>query len=210
MAKKQDTRERILDVAEKSILEKGFDATSIEEIITAINISKGGFFYHFPDKNALAHALLIRYIEIENQLFDDIFGRAKELDDDPYHTMLIGLKMLAELLDDLPNGHPGCLIASVCYQDRLFDPLVKELYTNALLTWRSRFRTMFEDIVIAYPANEDVNLDHLADMLSGVVEGGIILARALNCPHAVATQILQFRLYIKLLFSPNQKKSSPS
>ena len=29
--------------------------------------------------------------------------------------------MLSELLADLPGGHPGCLIASYCYQDRLFD-----------------------------------------------------------------------------------------
>lgn len=29
--------------------------------------------------------------------------------------MLIGLKMLAELLNDMPNGHPGCVIAAATY-----------------------------------------------------------------------------------------------
>ena len=45
------TRERILDVAEAAVLEKGFAATSIEELITAVGITKSGFLYHFKDKN---------------------------------------------------------------------------------------------------------------------------------------------------------------
>jgi AcrR family transcriptional regulator len=54
--KGSDTRERILDVAEGAVLEKGFAATSIEEVIAAVGITKSGFFYHFKDKNELAKA----------------------------------------------------------------------------------------------------------------------------------------------------------
>src|SRR5215471_5284107 len=118
--KGSDTRERILDVAEGSVLEKGFAATSIEEVIAAVGITKSGFFYHFRDKNELAKALLIRYVEREDALFDDLFARADELNEDPLHGFLVGLKMMSELMADLPNGHPGCLVASYCYQDRLF------------------------------------------------------------------------------------------
>ena len=111
-----DTRERILDAAEAAVLEKGFAATSIEELIAAVGITKGGFFYHFKDKSELAKALLIRYVERENALFDDLFARADALNEDPLHGFLVGLKMLSELMADLPNGHPGCLVASFCYQ----------------------------------------------------------------------------------------------
>ena len=38
--KGSDTKERILDVAEAAVLEKGFAATSIEELIAAVNITK--------------------------------------------------------------------------------------------------------------------------------------------------------------------------
>ncbi|MEM8652117.1 MAG: helix-turn-helix domain-containing protein, partial [Pseudomonadota bacterium] len=103
MEQKIDTRSRILDIAESAVLEKGFEATSIDEIVAAAKISRGGFFYHFKDKNALARAMLERYIEVENALYDDLFARAKELDDDPLHTMLIGLKMLAEMLEEMPT-----------------------------------------------------------------------------------------------------------
>ena len=53
-----ETREQLLDAAETSVLEKGFGATSIEELIAAVGITKSGFFYHFPDKGKLAKALL--------------------------------------------------------------------------------------------------------------------------------------------------------
>ncbi len=110
--KGSDTRERILDVAEAAVLEKGFAATSIEELIAAVGITKSGFFYHFKDKNELAKALLVRYVERENALFDDLFARADELNEDPLHGFLVGLKMMSEMMADLPNGHPGCLVAS--------------------------------------------------------------------------------------------------
>ena len=134
-----DTRERILDAAESAILDKGFAATSIEELIAAVGITKSGFFYHFKDKGELAKALLVRYVERENALFDDLFARADQLNEDPLHGFLVGLKMMAEMMGDLPGGHPGCLVASYCYQDRLFDREVRELSAAAVLGWRRRF-----------------------------------------------------------------------
>jgi TetR/AcrR family transcriptional regulator, transcriptional repressor for nem operon len=135
--KGSDTKERILEVAQATVLEKGFAATSIEELIAAVDITKSGFFYHFKDKNELAKALLLRYVEREDALFDDLFRRADELNEDPLHGFLVGLKMMSELMADLPNGHPGCLVASFCYQDRLFDKEVRDLNAKAVLNWRA-------------------------------------------------------------------------
>ena len=47
-------------------------------------------------------------------------------------AFLIGLKLLAEVMADLPNGHPGCLIASICYQERLFDREVRDLTARSV------------------------------------------------------------------------------
>lgn len=202
MAKGTETRARILDIAEARVLEKGFEATSIDEIVAAAEISRGGFFYHFQDKNVLAQAMLERYIETEDRLYDDLFARARELNDDPLHSMLIGLKMLAELLADMPERHPGCVIAATAYQDRLFDQGVRDLNRKAILGWRARFRGMFEDIAKVYEPREPVDLDALGDMVSGVVEGGLVLERALREGNAAAEQVMLLRTYLKLLFAP--------
>ncbi len=201
MNKPTDTRTRIMDYAEASVLQKGFEATSIDEIVATVGISKGGFFYHFKDKNALARALLERYIAAEDRLYDDLFARARELNEDPLHAMLIGLKFLAELLDDMPNGHPGCVVAATAYQDRLFDKGVCDLNRDAILSWRKRFRGMFQEIAEAHSPREAVDLDALGDMVSGVVEGALVLERVLGERGTVAAQILQLRTYIRLLFS---------
>jgi TetR/AcrR family transcriptional repressor of nem operon len=195
-----DTRERLLEVAEVSVLEKGFAATSIEELIAAVGITKNGFFYHFKDKNELAKALLLRYVEREEALFDDLFARADELNEDPLHGFLVGLKMMAEMMADLPNGHPGCLIAAYCYQDRLFDREVRELNTAAVLNWRVRFRNRLDLIAARYPPKVNADLDDLADMLSVIADGGIILSKTVNDKEALARQILLYRDFIRVVF----------
>ncbi|MEJ2517045.1 MAG: TetR/AcrR family transcriptional regulator [Methyloceanibacter sp.] len=205
MARGEDTRKKILDVAQDAVLTKGFDATSIDEIVANAQLTKSGFFYHFRDKNALAHALIERHIQVEDQLFDEVFGRAKDLADDPLQVALIALKLLAELIEDMPNGHPGCIVATAVYQDRLFNPDVREANRRAVLGWRSRFRAMFDAIVEVYPANDAVDLDDLADMVSSVIEGGIVMARAVSEPSITARQIMLLRSYVRLLFSPQLK-----
>ena len=198
--KGSNTRDRILDVAEAAILEKGFAATSIDELIAAVGITKNGFFYHFKDKSELAKALLVRYVAREDTLFDDLFRRADELDEDPLHGFLVGLKMMSEVMADLPTGHPGCLVAAYCYQDRLFDREVRDLYTSAMLGWRRRFRERLELVVARYPPHITVDLDHLADMLSAIAEGGIIVSKVIKDKRALSQQLMLYREFIRAVF----------
>ena len=131
-----DTRERILEVAEAAVLAKGFAATSIDELIAAVGITKSGFFYHFKDKGELAKAMLLRYLEHDKALLDDMFSRADELNEDPLHGFLVGMKMFAEMMANLPEAHPGCLAASFCYQDQLFNREIRKLNAEGMLAWR--------------------------------------------------------------------------
>ena len=198
--KGSNTRDRILDVAEAAILEKGFAATSIDELIAAVGITKNGFFYHFKDKSELAKALLVRYVARVDMPFDDLFRRAGELDEDPLHGFLVGLKMMSEVMADLPAGHPGCLVAAYCYQDRLFDREVRDLYTSAMLGWRRRFRERLELIVARYPPRIAVDLDHLADMLSAIAEGGIVVSKVIKDKRALSQQLMLYREFIRAVF----------
>ncbi|QDL94119.1 TetR/AcrR family transcriptional regulator (plasmid) [Paroceanicella profunda] len=207
---KPSTRERLLDIAEAGVLAKGFGATSIEEIISEAGISKNGFFYHFRDKNELARALLQRYLDTEEALLDDVFSRARELHGDPLHSFLIGLKLLSEMMADLPNGHPGCLVATFTYSERMFDRDVRELNRNAVLIWRARFLKMLEEIAATYSPRDDVDLRSLADMISNTVEGGIVLSKAVGQPQILSEQLLLLRSYVRLLFEPVEARAAPT
>jgi len=203
VARGTDTKRRIMDIAQESILAKGFDATSIEEIVTSAEMTKSGFFYHFPDKNALAHALIERHIEVEDALFDDLFDRARALTDDPLQVMLVGLKLLAELIADMPGRHPGCIVATAVYQDRLFNADVRAANRRAGVGWRARVRAMLDDILEIYPMHDRVDPDDLADLVNTVIEGGLVMGRALDDPGMTPRQILLLRSYLKLQFSPS-------
>jgi AcrR family transcriptional regulator len=197
------TRQQILDAAEAAVLAKGFSGTSIDELTAAVGISKSGFFYHFRDKSQLAKALLERYVEEDNKIFDRIFSRADDLSEDPLHSFLISLKMLAEVFEDLPNGHPGCMVASICYHEQLFDREVQRINAEAVLGWRSRFRERLERVAQQYPPRFDVKLDDLADMLSVVADGGIILSKATGDKSCLPRQLLLYRDFLRLVFQPS-------
>ncbi len=197
-----DTRDRILEIAEAAVLAKGFAATSIDELIAAVGITKSGFFYHFKDKGELAKALLLRYLDRDKALLDDMFRRADELNEDPLHGFLVGLKLFAEMMANLPEVHPGCLAASFCYQDQLFNREIRKLNADGMLAWRTRFRQRLDLIAKRYPPRQEVDLDALADTMSTLVEGGLILGRALNDVTILPRQVLLYRDFVRMVFAP--------
>lgn len=195
------TRDRLLDLAEAAVLAKGFAATSIDELIAAAGITKSGFFYHFKDKADLAKALILRYLERDGELLDDLFRRGDELHDDPLHGFLVGLKLFAEMMANLPEAHPGCLAASFAYQDQIFNREIRELNATGLLAWRRRFHERLLLIAERYPPRPDVDLEALADMAASMVEGGMIVGRALRDATILPRQVLLYRDYVRTVFA---------
>ena len=198
--KRESARERILDLAEAAVLQKGFGATSIEELIAGAGISKSGFFYHFPDKGALAKALLQRSMERDRELLGDVFARAEDLADDPLHGFLVGLKVLAEQMAGMSEVHPGCMVATVTYQERLFDEEVRRMNVEYLMRMRRRFARWLSEIAAVHPPRAEVDLDALADNLTATVEGAIILSKALGDEGLMGRQMRLYRSYVRLLF----------
>jgi AcrR family transcriptional regulator len=194
------TRDRILDLAESAVLEKGFAATSIDELIAAAGITKSGFFYHFKDKGELAVALMERYIAHNDAVLADIFRRADELNEDPLHGFLVAMKLFAEMTADLPSTHPGCLVASFCYQDRLFSQEVRDLTTRGVSAWRKLFFDRLTRIAERYPPRIPVDLQALADMANALVDGGIIQSRVMRDKAILPQQIMLYRDFVRAVF----------
>src|SRR3954453_14486298 len=58
-----DTSGRILDIAERLVQTRGFNAFSYADIAAALNITKASLHYHFPTKAILGERLVERYQE---------------------------------------------------------------------------------------------------------------------------------------------------
>ena len=198
--KGERTRERLMDLAYESIVEKGFAATSIEELVEAAGITKSGFFYHFRDKNDLARQLFERFLSEDEGIIETLENRARELSDDPLQSFLIFLNVYAQMMDDMEALHPGCMVATVTYQERMFDAEVRQMNVDYLRRMRERFVRWLKEIVARYPPRIPVELDELADQLNVIVEGAIIQSKALRDESLMGKQTRLYRNHIKLLF----------
>ena len=199
-SKGERTRERLMDLAYESIVEKGFAATSIEELVEAAGITKSGFFYHFRDKNDLARQLFERFLSEDEGIMETLEKRARELSDDPLQSFLIFLNVYAQMMDDMEALHPGCMVATVTYQERMFDAEVRQMNVDYLRRMRERFVRWLKEIVARYPPRIPVELDELADQLNVIVEGAIIQSKALRDESLMGKQTRLYRNHIKLLF----------
>lgn len=56
------TRDSILAVAEKLLEEKGYESTSLQEILDELKISKGGFYHYFTSKEAVMEEVCVRRV----------------------------------------------------------------------------------------------------------------------------------------------------
>jgi len=194
------TREHILATAETMILQRGYSGTSIEEIIGEAGITKGGFFYHFAGKSDLARNLMLRYLENDSKFFGELSDRARSLTEDPLQQYLLFLKLMAEALADMPGTHPGCLVASFTYEAQQFDDEIRSLNSQGMLSWRELFMEHLQGVAAKYPMKIETSLDELADLLTSVIEGGIIGSKVVDNGDALPKQILHYRSYIRLVF----------
>jgi hypothetical protein len=105
-------------------------------------------------------------------------------------------------LGNLPETHPGCLAASFCYQDQLFNREIRELNAEGVLAWRNRFRERLDVIASRYPPRSEVDLEAMADMAATLVEGGLILGRMLGDVTILPRQIVLYRDFIRSVFLP--------
>ena len=194
------TRDRILTVAQDLILENGYSGTSIDQIIENSAITKGGFFYHFEGKRDLAKNLLIRFLDEDYQLSNELLKRAKSLSEDSLQQLLIFLNLMIEQARELPGGHPGCLVASYIYESQQFDSEIHEIARQGIQNWKMLIELALRDAYEKHPTVLEVDLREIADMLAAIYEGAIVLGKLANDPNILCSQLSHYRTYIRFLF----------
>ena len=112
------------------------------------------------------------------------------------------LKLYAELLDGVTPERSGCVAASMAYQENQVSRQVAARMRDLVLEWRRHFRSMIDDVVAQYPPRDQIDLDAVADMCAGVLQGSVVLAKMLKDQRVMSQQVMALRSYIKLLFQP--------
>lgn len=83
MAKAEITRLLILQKAFELIYTRGYQATSVDEIIATTNVTKGAFYYHFGNKEEMGLAVIreIMYPGMTQALIEPLLNSERPLED---------------------------------------------------------------------------------------------------------------------------------
>lgn len=92
------TRDRILDVALRQFTEKGFDATSLQEIADELGVTKAALYYHFKSKDDILVALHMRMHELGRHTLE-------RLDEEPV-TLELWESLLSSLIEEMLAQRP--------------------------------------------------------------------------------------------------------
>lgn len=72
--KAEERRTEILDAAQRLFMSRGYDATTVNDLIKDVGLSKGAFYHHFASKDEVLRALVWRMAEqglaAQQPLFD--------------------------------------------------------------------------------------------------------------------------------------------
>ncbi|CCQ74824.1 TetR/AcrR family transcriptional regulator [Magnetospira sp. QH-2] len=194
------TRTAIMDAAQSLILDQGFAATSVDQIIAKTGITKGAFFYHFKAKSALAQALIDRHALLDKAHYDSTLAKVQSLTSEPRAQLLLLVGILADEMEGMTEPYPGCLYASYCYEVQLFDDNTAGTIVDALLYWRKELGALIQRVIDGHPPRFDTKAEDLADMVLSLYEGGFILERTHETAGLTGIHLRHFRQYLEMLF----------
>ena len=113
MKKGDMKRAQILDAAEKLFFERGYDHTSVQDILDALQMSKGGFYHYFDAKDSVLRAVSERRAQGR---FDRAASEWYSSRRNPVEklNLLLGMANLFEA-EDAPFAS---LMVKLCYIDK--------------------------------------------------------------------------------------------
>ncbi len=195
------TKQRILDAAERLVIENGFAATSLDQVIAESATSKGAFFHHFDSKLDLARALVARYAAADIAHLDRAVAEAEADGDDPADRVIAFLRVFEDGADELMAAQSSCLYVSVLTERQLAHSGTSAQITAAILAWRTTLSRMLREALEAREVRAPVDPDALADHVFVTFEGAFILCRSTDESEHMRAQLTVLRQLVETLLA---------
>lgn len=192
-----DARTRLLEAARDVIRAQGFSATTVDHLCKVAGVTKGAFFHHFENKEALGIAAAVYWSETTSVLFADA----------PYHDHADPLDRLLGYVAFRKDIIAGELAAFTC----LVGTLTQEVYgshpaiRDACAASIFGHAAMLEPDIRAAMAARGIEADwtpaSLAAHTQAVLQGAFILAKATGNREVARDSVDHLRRYIEMLFA---------
>jgi AcrR family transcriptional regulator len=129
------TREGILEAAARIFSEKGFHATSMQDIAEAVNLQKASLYYHFSSKQEILSDILDHALDLINDRLELVLSQPLSPDEKLRRAMISYLQTIAE------NQN---LSAVLLLELRSLDPEIKARQAYR----REKFERLWRDLII--------------------------------------------------------------
>ncbi|MGN6416891.1 MAG: TetR/AcrR family transcriptional regulator [Pseudobacter sp.] len=153
MKKAEATRLTILQKAFELIYGKGYQVTSVDEIIATTKVTKGAFYYHFKSKDEMGLAIIN---EILKPSLTRSFIEPLEKEADPLHAIY---NLLYHLLmkDKFLKVEYGCPASNFTQEMAPWNKLFSEALEDLTSRWEKLMITTLENGKKRGEVRQDVN-----------------------------------------------------
>lgn len=165
------TKQKIIAEATKLVQKKGFEATSMSDLVDATGLQKGCLYFHFTGKDDLLVAILEKakidfFVLVDSALTGKTPG---ERLDNFLHGVLQYQKSL--------GFAGGCIFGNIAVEmsdkDKRVSAFIKELFDE----WIAKIRVVVKAAQKSGEVASDLSADVLARHIIMALEGGIMLSR---------------------------------
>jgi TetR/AcrR family transcriptional regulator, transcriptional repressor for nem operon len=190
-----DTKAKLVDVSMRLFWEKGYGATSIQDILREADVHAGSLYHFFPTKQDLLLATLKRYRDGLHQM---LLAPAWKGVDDPIERIFALLARYRQALLSTDCFY-GCPIGSLALEIHEPDPAVRSLLSANFSGWTKAIEECLVDAGPRLP--DDVNRKDLASFVLTVMEGGVMQSRTHRSVDSFDASVRLLRDYMTRLES---------
>lgn len=170
-AKQQTTRERLIDAAHRLAQCKGFDRTSVADVMTEAGVGKGTFFYHFPSKDSLGLAVLEKDRADFMQMIDDCL-------DAPTPREGLERFFAAAFRKHESTGFTGgCIWGNTALEMSDANPEYTALVAEVFAQWTAKIAANIQEGQDCGEVRADIPAENIARCVVAVIEGAIMMSR---------------------------------
>ncbi len=188
---KTTAREKLLAAAQELMLERGYNATTVDEICTHAGVSKGSFYHFFDSKEELGLATLEAYY---NQGIATLMSGPFTREEDPTKK-LFGFLEQTEKHSEEFWGH-GCLLGTFAVDLAETHPLIRQRVAEQFDRLALELSRLFEPL--AAPDGGGPTAKELATSYLVALEGSIVLAKAFDDPSRIRAGLETFRRQLEV------------
>jgi TetR/AcrR family transcriptional regulator, transcriptional repressor for nem operon len=193
-------RAALLDAAHKLVRQRGWAATSVDDLCAQAGVTKGAFFHHFATKDELGVAAAQHWTEITAPLFANA----------SYHKRRDPLQRLFGYLDFRASLAQGPLEAFTCFAGTT----VQEVFATSepmraacgttITDHAATITGYFAEAIALHRPRLAVSAESLALYAQTVLQGGFVVSKAKGDRAPLLDAIAQLKNYLKLLFKEKQ------